>query len=77
MKTLLVALVVLVVWIGTASAECAYVLWGRSMGTEWHLMTGHRSIQECDQALKTLAQRNKREGGSVTEGEVARVSWTV
>jgi hypothetical protein len=50
MKTLIIAGLLLVLSVNTASAECAWVLWRQGAGSQWETVQGYGSKKECHDA---------------------------
>ena len=73
MKTLLVALLLLIVGTGTAFAECAWVVWAysleKSTGEIYSVELARATKQECDQAVRAYVAVLKSDGFTVRGGE--------
>lgn len=71
MKPLLVALLLLIVGTGAASAECAWVLWSYSLGTTvevYNVDSAHRTREECNRNVRDFAAVLKADGFTVRGG---------
>ena len=90
MKTLLVALLLFVVGTGTAFAECAWVLWVRSVPTDsngvvigswtpWTPYGASTTATGCEELNPTSDEARKRildqTGIKVATGQLAKLTW--
>jgi hypothetical protein len=54
-RALLVTAALLLVWVSTASAECAWVLWATPNDGSWYIpVEGYETKESCDQRAEQL-----------------------
>lgn len=68
-----VAVLLLFAWVGTASAECAWLMWvytlDQRVGEHYSVEAARPTSQECLTAVRTLAVAVKNRGLTVSGGD--------